>query len=315
MTRWKRYTPVIPLVVGIIAASPLVLTLEAQDGAAPQAVRVDIAGNWQVVAHEDAPDFAREPGSEFADFTGIPLSAAGRQKAQTWAGDLLSQPERQTEAHPVHYIGNNRGPQRILRILDPATQALVAYAMSGSYRRADRVVWLDGRPHPSKISEHTRDGFSTGTWDNNGALVVTTTHMKTGSWAIRRNGVAISPYAKMTEYFSRSGDLMTVLIYIEDPVYLEEPMIRSYTLRANPVVTLDAASDEPAEAGEEVLNKETGWVPHWPLGTKHTDFAEKFGLPYEATIGGKETLYPEYLKKLQQMMKSLPRPTTTSAAR
>ena len=58
-----------------------------------------------------------------------------------------------------------RGPQpplRILKILDPVTQAQLAYAIAGGFGRADRVVWMDGRPHPSDYSEHTWDGFSTG---------------------------------------------------------------------------------------------------------------------------------------------------------
>ena len=45
-----------------------------------------------------------------------------------------------------------------------------------------------------------------------------------------------------------------------------------------------------------------GYVPSHPFGTEHTDFAEQFGLPYEATQGGAETLYPEYVQRLQEMM-------------
>ena len=105
-----------------------------------------------------------------------------------------------------------RGPGpalRILKILDPVTQELVAYTIAGGFGRADRVVWMDGRPHPSDYSEHTWDGFSTGVWEN-GQLVVTTTHMKQG--VIQRNGSATSPYGKMVEHFFRHGEIMTMVL-------------------------------------------------------------------------------------------------------
>ena len=58
----------------------------------------------------------------------------------------------------------------------------------------------------------------------------------------------------------------------------------------------------PFDTVDELGDRPLGWVPSWPMGTEHRDFAEKFGLPYEATQGGKETLYPEYMQKLKQLM-------------
>ncbi len=54
---------------------------------------------------------------------------------------------------------------------------------------------------------------------------MTTTHFKVG-W-LQRNGVAHSDRATMTEHFMRHGDLLTVVTIVDDPVYLEEPFIRS----------------------------------------------------------------------------------------
>ena len=54
-------------------------------------------------------------------------------------------------------------------------------------------------------------------------LHVTTTHFK--QMFQQRNGIAVSPYAVMHEYFIRHGDRMTLISQIEDPVYLETPMI------------------------------------------------------------------------------------------
>jgi hypothetical protein len=44
-------------------------------------------------------------------------------------------------------------------------------------------------------------------------------------------------------------------------------------------------------------------VPFYPLGVTHPEFAKKVGLPFPATRGGKESLYPEYQLKIQEMMK------------
>lgn len=60
-----------------------------------------------------------------------------------------------------------------------------------------------------------------------------------------------------------------------------------------------------------VGDKPRGWVPSWPIGTRHTEFAEHWNLPFEVTRGGKESLYPEYMKKIQEMMKAPPAKPTT----
>ena len=61
------------------------------------------------------------------------------------------------------------------------------------------------------------------------------------------------------------------------------------------------------EVVDEVANRKPGYVPAWPLGTKQDGFAKKQGLPFDATQGGKATLYPEYQeilrKQLEQMAK------------
>jgi hypothetical protein len=56
------------------------------------------------------------------------------------------------------------------------------------------------------------------------------------------------------------------------------------------------------DVADEVPGLRQGDVPHYPLGSRHTDFADDNKLPFEATLGGKETLYPEYVEKLKQMM-------------
>ena len=72
-------------------------------------------------------------------------------------------------------------------------------------------------------------GFSTGEWVGN-TLKVTTTHLKEG-W-LRRNGVARSDAATVTEHFIRHGNHLTWSVFVQDPKYLEEPFFRNrdYTL-------------------------------------------------------------------------------------
>jgi hypothetical protein len=261
----------------------------------PGAVRVDISGEWAVTTNEDQPH--RVPGPELGDYTGLPLNDADRQKAEAWDATILSQPERQAQAHPVQYLMRGPGPAlRILKILDPVTQNQIAYTIAGGFGRADRIIYIDGRNHPSDYSEHTWDGYSTGEWDQNGTFTVTTTHMKTG--VIQRNGSAASPYGVMTEKFFRHGLYLMMFSYLDDPIYLEEPMVRSHNWTWNPGGNMTAGP--PFESVDELGDKPLGWVPFFAMGTHHTEYAEMHHIPFKATQGGKESLYPEYMDKIRQ---------------
>jgi hypothetical protein len=261
----------------------------------------DISGMWSALVLEDWYD--RLPGAGLGEYTGIPMNAAARQKAETWDASILSQPERQAQPHPAQY--SFRGPRPNLsidRIVDPVTREHIGYSTYGTFGNADRTIWLDGRPHPSdRYGLHQWNGFSTGEWSN-GMLVVTTTHMKYGVY--QRNGVPASPYAVMTEYWFRNGEYLTMVSHIEDPIYLEEPFVRSQTWIWDPPQVVDQR--RAFEPVEEVA-MDPGWVPHWPLGTKHLDMANRLGVAVEATTGGAVTIYPEYRETLRQMREEFDR--------
>jgi hypothetical protein len=104
----------------------------------------------------------------------------------------------------------------------------------------------------------------------------------------------------MTEYIVRHGDLLLNLTIVEDPIYLEEPFVRTTTFIWNPERVI--APPSVMEIMDEVAGRQAGYVPHFPIGTHHTEFAERFDLPYAATQGGSNTLYPEYVETLQQIM-------------
>ena len=75
-------------------------------------------------------------------------------------------------------------------------------------------------------------------------------------------------------------------------MYLEEPFVRTSTWAWAPAQTVP--SPVPFEIVDEVAPRPTGWVPSFPMGTRHDEFAKRFGLPFEATRGGAATMYPEY---------------------
>jgi hypothetical protein len=201
------------------------------------------------------------------------------------------------------------GPNiRISEVREPDTDQLLALRILGVYGRSDRTIWLDGRPHPSEYAEHTWDGFSTGTF-HDGVLTVTTTHMKMG--VIRKVGIYTSPNSVMTEHFFRHGQLLTMVSIIEDPVYLTEPFVRSQTWIQDP--TQVVAPAVPWDAVDELADKPVGWVPHFPPGTEHREPAMLYGIPYEATRGGAETMYPEYRKTIERLR--TPSPAAPAVAR
>jgi hypothetical protein len=184
--------------------------------------------------------------------------------------------------------------------LDAQTQKLVAIHTHIQWMEQHRVIWMDGRPHPSELEPHTWQGFSTGRFDGD-VLVVSTTHLKAG-W-IRRNGLPLSDRATMTERFLRHDDVLTHVVMIDDPVYLSEPLVKTngFVLVANGTM-----EPYPCRAVVEVP-REPGKIPHHTLdGVPPTrEFAMKHGIPEEAAAGGAETALPEYMATLP----SLPRVT------
>ena len=182
--------------------------------------------------HEERP-IRGDPGVEAGEYVGLPINEAARQHADAWVPAMHSLPEWQARPHPITYSMRAPAPNmRIAPVIDPTTQQTIAYTLEGLFGRADRVIWLDGRPHPSKYAEHLWQGFSTGEFLPDGTLKVTTTHIKYSF--VHRNGLPFSPYAIMTEYFVRHGDRMMLAIFVDDPIYLDEPLLRTSTFLLNP---------------------------------------------------------------------------------
>ncbi len=235
------------------------------------------------------------------NYLGIPYNDAGRRKAAATDMSIYSHPAWMFRPHPIQYSMRAFGPGaswRMIKEVDPETGRLVAYHVTGGYN-LDRVIWMDGRGHSPAYAEHTYDGFSTGRFERD-MLVVTTTHIKHGYH--RRNGSPASDQVTLTEYFIRHGDRMTHVQFTEDPVYFEEPFVRTTDHILTPTRHAGVFRARILwNVAEEVL-WEDGYLPHYPLGTRHTQPSDFLGIPVETTGGGSETLYPEYREKLRRLM-------------
>jgi hypothetical protein len=263
--------------------------------AAPTAAlaQIDFSGEWAPLYHEDSPE--RLPGPELADYLELPINDAARMRADSWEADRISVVlEYQCRPHASDYGLRGLGNIRIWQEVEPSTQRVAAVKMHFLAYDSERTIWMDGRPHPGEYAPHTWQGFSTGVWEGN-MLTITTTHLKTNY--MRRNGVPRSEKATLTEHWTRHGDWLTIVSVIEDPVFLTEPLVRSDNWFLDPGQAIGIFGCEPAP---EVPAPE-GTVPNWLPGTNPNlhEFANWYGLPFEATRGGAETMYPEYRSKLR----------------
>jgi len=291
-----------------------ILLLSAR-GATAQA---DITGFWSQPARgtvlgpgiaaifgfvEDSTE--RADGPALVDYIGMPLTGEARARALAYDSALLGVPEHVCMRHPSQYSFWGPANPRIAAQLD-ADLNVVSYTVGGTFRRADRTIWMDGRPHPSAYAPHTWAGFTTGEW-RGATLVTTTTHLKWG-W-VRRNGVPSSDQATVVTWYTRNDDILTVTWIVYDPLYLTEPYIKSADF-----ITADVSTArfgvEPADSGnnffaqcfvrEEIARDDFHYVPHYLPGENPFvgDRARQLGIPTGATLGGAETALPEYRKGL-----------------
>ena len=109
-----------------------------------------------------------------------------------------------------------------------------------------------------------------------------------------------SDRATLTQFLTRRDDMLTWVIITYDPVYLSEPLIRSTEYRLQLRQQIPAY---PCTVVAEV-DRPRGVVPHWLPGEASGlgDYAKHYKIPFEASRGGAEQMYPEYLPTLRKMM-------------
>lgn len=270
----------------------------------PTLAQVDISGLWRPLPRN------QDGSGMTGDAAGVPLSASGQARAQSWSPEDFDVAEWVCRPHAFDY--SLEGPLSALRLwadVDQATQQVIAYRGHINQQEQETTIWMDGRPRPEANTLHTWSGFSTGAWEGD-VLVVTTTHLKEAY--IRRWGLMRSDQATVRTRWKRVGDYLQATVIIYDPVYLTEPYVRStMTWVYDPSLVMAPYPCE--EATETAVPR--GKVPHFlpgqsPLPGLKPDATDRFGTPYDARLGGSETMYPEYIAK----MKKMPRPAATAAS-
>jgi glyoxylase-like metal-dependent hydrolase (beta-lactamase superfamily II) len=270
--------------------------------------QMELSGEWAGKYHEDQTD--RIPGDVQGDFSGVPLNDAARMYAESYDVRRVVLLEHQCAPYNLAHIF--RGPMqfRIWEEKDPATQQIIAYnEFLGTYQQF-RKIWMDGRPHPPEYAPHTFMGFSTGEWHGD-VLTVTTTHIKKEFY--RRSGIPSSDLTTVVEHYIRHGNLLTHVMIATDPVYLSEPYVNSEEFvmmergNQNWLYNCEYAMEVPTDKNK---------VPHFLPGKNPfmKDFANKFGLPFDAIWSGAESTYPEYLPKIASGNYSKPASAAVAAS-
>jgi len=260
--------------------------------AASAAAQTELAGSWAARNHEDGLE--RGGGPYAVDYTGLPINEEGRARGLSYSADQLSMIEHQCGQWPPFYLVKGPFGMKIWNETDPVTGNTIALVIGAWEDKGLQRIWMDGRSRPSSLAPHDRGGFTTGEWQGT-TLVTFTTHIKAGS--LRRNGAPSSDQATIEAHFIRHGDILTVLEIIDDPVYLTEPELvsKSFVPDPNPMSPVGP----PCVAGYEGVPE--GKVPHYLPGTNPSidELTKFYGIPREATLGGAETMYPEYRKKIK----------------
>src|SRR5262245_58083846 len=170
---------------------------------------------------------------------------------------------------------------------------------------------MDGRAQPPDYAPHTCMGFSTGEWHCD-VLTGTTTHIKKEFY--RRSAIPSSDRTTVVEHYIRHGNLLSHVTITTDPVYLTESYVTSEEF-----VLMDRGNQNWLYNCEYAMEvpKPKNQVPHFLPGKNPfiKDFANKFGLPFEAVFAGAEATYPEYLAKIETGSFASPRRAVDSGAR
>jgi glyoxylase-like metal-dependent hydrolase (beta-lactamase superfamily II) len=255
---------------------------------------IDISGTWSYGGDQDA-NYGTAFGA-VADFGGIPLNEAGRLYGLAWDASRQTVRQQQCAGYGIPYAYFSPGNFRFWEERDPHTQQLIAIHMWFQTSEVRRTIWMDGRPHPPAYAPHTFAGFSTGTWEKN-ALTITTTHLKR-AWH-RGNGAPSSDEATVVEKLVRHGDRITVFTVMKDPVFLDEPFSKTIINLRNikdPTAWLYACED-----GEEIVSRAEEKIPNRLFGKNPyvREYADKNGYPLLGTLGGGQTIHPEFAAKLK----------------
>ena len=114
------------------------------------AAQVDLAGIWRPLGRN-------EDGSGLdGDYAGIPLSDAGRWRAQSWVPENFEVPELVCRPHAWDFsLEAGAARLRWTPHIEDSTQRLVAYHGRLSMREQETTIWMDVRVAAARSASST----------------------------------------------------------------------------------------------------------------------------------------------------------------
>jgi hypothetical protein len=238
------------LIVALLLAIPALTFAQGRGGPAPPPVApkasapIDLTGYW-VSLIVDEWRFRVSP--QKGDIPYLPINAEARRVATAWDPAKDEAAGNQCKAYGA--VGVMQRPGR-LHITWENDNTLRLDADAGTQTRL-----LHFGPAPAQRGEPSWQGYSAAQWETpggrgrrgappppakTGTLKVVTTNMLPGY--LRRNGVPYSGNAVYTEYFNRltgaENDVyITLTAMLDDPAYLTQPFVRTYTFKQLPNAT------------------------------------------------------------------------------
>ncbi|HWG76332.1 MAG TPA: hypothetical protein VN660_06010 [Steroidobacteraceae bacterium] len=257
--------------------------------------QVDLSGTWALQSDTiDAGD-----GRVADDFAGIPLNAQGQAAGLAWTEDERQELQRQCEPWSPDYIITGLWGGRFTAIRDRFGTVHGWNVTISVYDRLPMNIWTDGRAPPSPEALHTYSGYTSGKWEGN-TLHTMTTHLKDNF--IERNGTPGSNQETYEMFMTPHGDQMAITGVIRDPVYLAAPWVIAATL-ARRVDTGAAVNNSvlycmPAEL--EAVSDGYHAAAELPDSIQSLKMYETkhYNIPLDAALGGPETQYPEFRKRM-----------------
>jgi hypothetical protein len=199
----------------------------------------DPTGYWVSIVSDEWRYRMLTPSKGNIDY--VPLNAEGRRIAQEW--DPAKDEAGGEVCKGYGPVGLMRLPGRLhITWQDPTT--LKIELDNGTQTRLLHF----GESQAPKGNPPSLQGYSTAGWEvsggrgappgqpRHGQLKVVTTTMAPGY--LRKNGVPYSATAVLTEYVAQLSDddtrYLTVTTMLEDPVYLQQPWVRTSQFRKEP---------------------------------------------------------------------------------
>ncbi len=267
--------------VALLVQAPVVVAQES-----------DLSGSWASPATNNVLEVDEGPFTD--DWSGMPLSAAGRALAQSYSAATLAEPERICQLYGQWKYMTFPFEVRIWPVAGGPNGKIVAWRLQATEDQGGMTIWMDGRSPPSEYLDYPRGAFTAGHWEG-GTLVAHTTHMKMAP--ARNNGGFYSDRTTLTSRFIPHGDSLVMVFILHDPVYFTQPYVysRAWIRSARPAAT----EWPPCIVNYEGI--EEGAVPFFLPGKNPVldQMMQVFHVPEYASEGGAQTMYPAFRDKLK----------------